>query len=240
MLGIIYKNLLECRKDLLIGISAFVVLNVLSFITVTVNADSNGSVSVVASFLFIMSALMTYIIIGEAQGSFFSCDQNFRFYLFTCSLSHGQLKLVAAKYIAMFVISVIETGAFLLTALILDVWSMWPLIIAFLIIQLFVRAIEVPFMARFGEKSVKLLKGALFGGVILVVMIYLLYGDISWIKDIEISAIMNFVDRIMNDSAVQTGYLIAIGAVVTVLYVISAFISARLVRKGSVKYDDAV
>ena len=64
MLGIIYKNLLECRKDLLIGISAFVVLNVLSFITVTVNADRNGSVSVVASFLFIMSALMTYKIIG--------------------------------------------------------------------------------------------------------------------------------------------------------------------------------
>ena len=95
-------------------------------------------------------------------------------------------------------------------------------------------------MARFGEKSGKLLKGAMFGGVVLVVMIYLLYGDISWIKDIEISAIMNFVDRVLSDSAVQTGYLIAIGAGVTVLYVISAFISAWLVRKGSVKYDDAV
>lgn len=241
MSGIIYKNLLECRRDLLIGLSAFIALNVLLFIATTVSGNGQkDSVSVVASFLFLISALFTYIIVGEAQSSFFSCDQNFRFYLFMCSLPHGQLKLIAAKYIAIFLISAIETVAFLVTALILGVWSMWPLIIAFLIIQLLVRAVEVPFIASFGEKSGKLIKGGLFGVLILFVMIYLLYGDISWIRKIELSLLTDFIDMVLSDSAVQTGYLIAVGAGTVLLYVASAFISAQLVRKGSVRYDDAV
>ena len=106
-----------------------------------------------------------------------------------------------------------------------------------MIIQLFMRAFEIPLMLSFGVKTGKAVKGSVFGAALMAFIIYMLYGDISWLNGDIITSAMGFAEDIMNNIGMQAMWLCIIGAVVIVLYMLSLWVSVTAAKRNFVKYE---
>ena len=264
MIGIFRKDVFVLRKQLIL-----IALSVVGFVTLALlicgsfrygnlaklpEKDYADAFSSLTMLFGPLAAALAELALCTAFNGTISSDRKNGWYAFTSSLPVKKSSIALAKLlecassaVLAAVVGVSATvGCYLIAGRTLSFNDILvPLLVVGIV--LFVYMLPIFYVFRGKDTASFFVIVVLFVALnavlavgILVVMIYLLYDDISWIENIEVSTIMNFVDRIMNDSAVQIGYLIAIGAGVTVLYVISAFISARLVRKGSVRYDDAV
>ena len=95
MLAIIYKNLIECRKSLLL--SLFGAAFVLGALFVSLLISDGGDKSAVVSIMFILGMLYTYPMLGNSQSALIGCDQNSRFYGFIFSAPNGRFKAAPHK-----------------------------------------------------------------------------------------------------------------------------------------------
>ena len=145
------------------------------------------------------------------------------------------LKLIAAKYVGMFLISVVETIFFMLAIKLLDCGLSLLIPVIFTLIQLTTRAIEAPFMFAFGEKTGGGVKGCIIGGIGMAFVINELYGDVN----IDISWAMDFIFKFLNDKNEQHLWLVIIGSAVLVLYAASMLLSFIVSRKSAVRFADS-
>lgn len=240
MSGIIrlsYKNLIECKKDLIIGIISAVFFNAVAFIGTVVLDTSEDFDRFLIQAGFTAGAVLTYLVVGEAQSAVIGCDRTSRFYSFASTVPYGVAKLTVSKYLLVFVISAVETLLFSLLACVIGCGLNPAFPLALMIVQLFMRAVEIPLMLMFGMKSGKAVKGAVFGAAVMAFIIYMLYGDISWLSGDIIASVMRFAEDIMNNIGTQTMWLGIIGAVVIVLYMLSLWVSVTVAKRNFVKYE---
>ncbi len=174
-----------------------------------------------------------------ASSSLFSVDENRTCWAFAMSLPQGAKGHVEAKYyyllaqniVIMFIVFICDTvscgmlgGAGNNTIFIIFAFS----------VCIFLTAIEVPFMIRFGSERGVAIKGAVVAGVIILAFLYLLFGDISWVFSDEdpIVALMNWLQS--GDIIFWLGLFpyFSIAA-----YYISFRISVKLFRKGAESYE---
>lgn len=240
MSGIIrltYKNLIECKKDLIIAVISAVFFNTVVIIgTVALDtSDMFGRFIIQAGF--VIGAVLTYLIVGEAQSAVIGCDRTSRFYSFASTVPYGVLKLVISKYLLVFMISAVETLLFSLLSCIIGCGLSPALPLALMIIQLFMRAAEIPLMLSFGVKSGKAVKGSAFGAAVMAFIIYMLYGDISWLNADLTAAVMNFAEDITSNIGMQAMWLGIIGAGVTVLYAVSLWVSVIAAGRNFVGFE---
>lgn len=233
MLAIIYKNLIECRKSLLLSLCGAAFIIIAFFISALIS--DGGDKNTVVSIVFILVMLFTYLMLGNGQSTLIGCDQNSRFYSFIFSAPNGRSRLIAAKYIVILFISVIETIFFMLAIKLLDCGLSLLVPVIFTLIQLTTRAIEAPFMFAFGEKTGGGVKGCIIGGIGMAFVINELYGDVN----IDISWAMDFIFKFLNDKNEQHLWLVIIGSAVLVLYAVSMLLSFIVSRKSAVRFADS-
>ncbi len=162
---------------------------------------------------------------------------------FAVSSPAGVNGYVKSKYISCFIIGFAALNICLITDSIacsilehrteLIPTSFQGLYTGFFMLTLFLNAIEIPFIVRFGYKKGVNLKAGLFVLLIVAVGIYFLFGDISMFGSME--DFMQFLIDVLNGTRGGTT-LVAVSALtpiaVGVLYCLSYKLSCKLYLKG--------
>lgn len=239
MLAIIYKNIIEGKKSLLIPfIATLVFMFATAFFSIGLSTEDTADMDIVITIIFYISLFTSYIINASAQTTLISCDRNSRFYGFILSAPNGRLKLIAGKYLAALLIGIAETAVFLLVKLALGIDGSPVIIIVMTFVQLLVFAIEAPFIVRLGEKVGQAVKGSIFGIVIAVCFVDMLYGE-DFIGNFDVAQVITFIDKLQNDSGLKNLLLFGFCGGAAVLYIASMLISLLLVKKSVVHLSDS-
>lgn len=233
----IYKNLIECKKDMAIAVISTVFFNAVVIIGTAVLDTSDMFGRFIIQAGFVMGAVLTYLVVGEAQSAVIGCDRTAGYYCFVSTAPYGILKLTISKYLLVFMITVVETLIFSLLSCVIGCGLNPALPLVFMIIQLFMRAVEIPLMLSFGVKTGKAVKGSVFGAAVMAFIIYMLYGDISWLNADMAVSVMNFAEEIISNVGMQAMWLGIIGAGVTVLYAVSLWVSVTAARRNFVGFE---
>ncbi len=232
-----YKNLLECKKDIIIAFISMIFFNAVAVLGIAVLDMSEDVNRLIIQLEFVTGAVLTYLVTGEAQSAVIGCDRTAGFYSFISTVPYGIAKLTVSKYVLVLVISLIETLLFSLLSCVIGCGLNPAFPFLLMIIQFFMRAVEIPLMLLFGVKSGKAVKGSAFGAAIMAFIIYLLYGDISWYNADMITGIMNFAEGIMNNIGEQVMWLCIIGAGVTVIYAVSLFGAVTAAKRNFTGFE---
>ena len=100
-------------------------------------------------------------------------------------------------------------------------------------IQIFFRAFETPFIIRFGSKKGNIIRMVFMGTIVLIILTYALFGDLSIFGSVE-DLIKWFQDTFSENIPM---FLRISPAVILFLYWISYKISCFLYLKGGESYD---
>jgi hypothetical protein len=101
-------------------------------------------------------------------------------------------------------------------------------------LHLLLAAVEIPFMIRFGSDHGMQIKGAVVASVLMLGVIYFLFGDISWMLDAE-DPIKGIMDMLQNGNTV---FFIGLFPFISVAaYYLSCKLSVRIFRKGAENYE---
>lgn len=180
MAGLLYKELIINKKSLLIYLGTVLLISFGMIVNMTGDdIDPEKAAGIIPLFYF-----MIFFFTGMFQPNLFEPDETKKWAYFVTStpaMARGQ---VYSKYMAGFIMSlfamlwcqVLDTTV----SFIIGVQSMaMTAVFIFFYIQLFLRAVEYPFIVRFGSKIGSTYKMASFFIVILIILIYLLFGDLS-------------------------------------------------------------
>jgi hypothetical protein len=103
-------------------------------------------------------------------------------------------------------------------------------------LQLFLRAVETPFLVCYGSKSGKQVKLLVLLGVVFLVIVYLLFGPLPD-SDTVFGTIVNWFSSENKLSGMLLGAAAILPYMVVALYYISYRISCRLYQRGVEAYD---
>ncbi len=78
MLAIVYKNLIETRKSLLILLGGISFIFVDFFISLIITTDNSDDKNLIVSVLLGLGMACTYLILTQGQSSLVGCDQTSR------------------------------------------------------------------------------------------------------------------------------------------------------------------
>ena len=119
----------------------------------------------------------------------------------------------------------ISGGAFSASLLLVTIFC-WRLLLS---------AIEIPFVIRFGSKKGMSIKGLMIGFIIFLVMIYFMFGDISWLINSD-APIKAFIEWLKIGKIILALSLLPFFSMAA--YWLSCKISVRVFRKGAENYEE--
>lgn len=242
MYGLIYKNFLVNKKVILLHMGIFIFMYVLSVVPVITGDETTASLmSMVESFVSIISVLSSFMIIGSLETAIFEPDERKKWSYFISCTEGGYKAETGAKYLTIYIIS---TTALVLSMIIISVISdfsgtepIYIVVIFTYMFQLFLRAVEVPFIIRFGMKAGNNIKGIIFMIGFVAVTIYFLFGDLSIFGSVDElwGKFFALFDAKLSPTIV-IGFSVS-GLLIILLYYLSYEISCRLSMKGVDNYD---
>lgn len=208
--------------------------------------------SALAMPMILMFYVMAFFITGTVQSAVFQQDEAKKWGYFTASHPKGIKGAMYAKYLMTFLMSLLTMVSLtyadqlfiLCDHLILgtkreELMSYSMIFELLLFVQLFLRAIDIPFNVRFGTKRGTSVKVALILALILGGFIYLMFGPLPESPEVLFEKIYDFVVNMQNGAASEW-LNIALGAFLCVTigaYVLSYHISCKLYLKGVEQYD---
>lgn len=232
MAGLLYKELIINKKSLLIflGTVLFISLGTISIITGE-EVDPERAAGVLPMFYF-----MIFFFTGMFQPNIFEPDETKKWAHFmtsTPAMARGQ---VYSKYMAGFLMSLFSMlwcqVIDMTVSFILGTQSMaMSAVYIFLYAQLFLRAVEYPFIVRFGSKIGSTYKMASFFLVIFIVFVYLLFGDLSML---DTDSLYKTIYGILDGSIFSDNVLFVI-SLCPYLAILSYYLSYRLSCKFYLK-----
>lgn len=235
MIGMLYKDIRTNRSILFLIFGVAIFLNAMSFVAITM--DDEESMSRMPMFLFGYTALFaacTFMIVGAFALNFIQADERKKWGYYVSSLPGGIAKQVIEKYVfiacsLMFAFGMLWGLNFIHRKLIDDVPDNFGLLVALLGFSLIMRSIELPCVTAFGTKVGTQIKGGMMAVIVLALVIYGLFGDLSWIGS-EKDFWDSFFKLLSNFSFKGLGVkLLAVGAP---MYCISCFISTKVYLMG--------
>ena len=175
-----------------------------------------------------------------ASSSLFSVDESTTCCAFAMSLPQGAKGHVEAKYYyilalnisIMFITFISDT---ITTAMTGGAANNSVIIVIVFAVSLLLSAIEIPFMIRFGSQRGIAIKGAVIGGVFIFAMLYVLFGDISWLIENENDPLTAFMEWLQSGDMIF--WISLLPPFCIAAYYISCKISVKLYRKGAETYE---
>lgn len=242
MTGLIYK---ECKQNRFFLIATAVLPLFVFFLPVVTLRNNDGAVITTESgqAAKILFMIVGYLIAGAMQTSTYMRDDSKKWGCFTASNPEGVKGYIYTKYMLilgmcmLFVFSM-EMSDTLYAALFSQVTkqpytSMSTFFIILFYIQIFLRAIDMPFIVRFGIKQGSMIKIMLFATALLIVV------GIFAISPSAMFAFGEAVEKLINNESGNL-MLMVIGLFPYVsigLFVLSYKISCKLYMKGVEHYD---
>ncbi len=245
--GLLYKDLYLNRFAYIAILACGIVFENLSLVMTWFGNASDGidmsENSVILCAFDLMGAIVAFFFMQSMNKSLLSSDENKAWASFIISTPASSKYHILAKYestlivnFSLYVFSMIIFAAH--DIICPPIASVSGLIPFFLCFNLIMFAIEAPFMFRFSTKYADAARIAPILLLFFIVIIYLLFGDISFLSgemDSFIEAFLNILSG-KRESKVLTLISTVLPFVTIIFYVTSYKISCKLYRKGVESY----
>lgn len=237
MYGLLYKEFVLNKKYLLsLGVSLIFLSSLMFF--------PNDGYAELSAIISAFSVVCMFLVGGMLQQSIFEYDEKRGWYYFISSSPVTAKGQVTVKYCYIILISfLIHAWCFmvqLLSSAVLDTENCLSadILMGIVTVQIFLRSVELPFIFRFGSKYGNYFRMFMTYALVLAVVIYLLFGDISIFGSTE-QLIMKAANFLMgeNSSDVMLVFVCISPYVTLALYYLSYKISCSLYMKGVDVYD---
>lgn len=245
MLGLIYKDILIIKKDILIILTVVLLFGlpllypwedsgqfVNFYIASAIISSKTMSYTIMPLFIY----LVMYVIISVLQSSVFEHDERIEWMNYVVATPLTLKGQVASKYVISLGMSLIVV----LYGVICDVMcavttgvkgSAWKIYVTYFLVQTILRAIELPFIIRFGHKHGKNYKILILVSIMYLGGVYALFGPLP---DIEYSGILGKIINLFSDSKAMeemfVKFFVSLVLIATSMYLISYKISARVAK----------
>ncbi len=235
MRGFFYKDVVMSKISLIV-IAALTVISAGVGVSVTKYYEDDPSMAMIIPLAVVV---MDFIFVGMFDTGLFSFDENRLWQSFAASTPQSFKAQAQSKYLLVLAINLFVIFVFFIadsiTAFLTDAAYGAMTSAAFLMfsVQLISCAVEIPFMVRFGSQKGVNVKFAVIGIILLIVGIYFLFGDISFL--FEGNFMESLTAFLQKGGTVWTMALLPYFAIA--LYFLSYKISAALYRKGAENYD---
>lgn len=267
MTGLIYKELRQNRKALW-GIVLCAPLMTLIFVglcSIPAIAPNMSAQELLAdifgrggedgpaiSMIHIYCAVVPFVVSGVLALMVCEQDEIKKWGYFTASHPKGIAGALYAKYVLIFLMSLIALVSVTINEEVLilvdhlvfgtkpeEMFSYQTLYILLAFFQLFLRMFDIPFIVRFGKKRGESLKVAIIGGLMIAGFIYLLFGPLPGEDGEFFVQIYDWCAAFVNGKAQEYIYFIFDGFLwATIIgYYLSYKISCKLYLKGVERYD---
>ena len=233
MQGLMYKQLMTFR------IPAFMIIGLQLLVLVSAIAVYNENPAQGDQSLMQAVMIAPFIMFSITNAELFRYDEREKWCCFAASTpqtSRGQVMVkyyftLAAHSVILFVGMLLD-GVFMAVAGTAAGSSMTMGVLAYCI-SLIMNALEYPFYFRFGSDHGSQVKGASIWTVILLIMIYLLFGDISFLFDGNFS---EFFAALFSSTAMMWSMAVLPAASLVIFY-LSYLVSLKMYRKGMESYE---
>ncbi|MBQ8318705.1 MAG: ABC-2 transporter permease [Lachnospiraceae bacterium] len=240
MLGLLYKDLKIMKYEIIMMLLEMVVISVCLFLPLDTWL---GEGSAVAGMAPVVVAFAVCIVVSMVQSKIFSLDERRVWAYYMTSTPFAAKGQVLSKYYLSIGLSAVAMIWLLLCDSLVPLFTDQPgggslIYIAFFFGQTFGRAIEIPFIIRFGEKnggSYKILFGL---GIFFLFIVYLLFGPLP---DFSNPDFLEKLISIFSDAQLMStgllGFMAIAPYVIMIMYYISYKISCKLYLKGVDTYE---
>jgi len=249
VLGLFYKDFLLMKKALILNALAMIGSSVLMFlpwekilkandaVTETINGETMSFIVMpIISYLFI------FLVISDLQSNVFSADESKGYSTFVISTPLTAKGQVLSKYYEILFLSFVGV----LWGSVCDVISSCVLgtvsnamgvYVTFFFVQIFLRAIDVPFLIRFGQSYGKTVKLLMVSVVVFLGIVYRLFGKLpSFGADSIFEAVFTWLVSEKNFSTVALGGISLFPYIAFAMFYLSYRISLKLYGKGVENY----
>ena len=235
MRGLLYKNFLLYRIDLIVIACIQLIVSLTVIIMSVTNVNTAEEITVYSTVLY----FSVFIVSDLFEQQMFAPDEKKSVSCFIISAPEGLKGHVRSKYFTILIVNLAILFCCFVTDMIskgilgVEAHSVGLLCLLFFFVNLFFSAFSTPFYIRFGASYGNRVKFGTLGVIILIAAIYGLFGDISFLfKDDPMSAVIAFFS-----SGKARLFQLLIPVVSLILYYVSYRISIALYRKGSESYE---
>ena len=245
MFGLIYKDMLILKKDIM---QILIIVALFGIVLLYPWADSGNFVDFQIASAVITPKTMSYtimpifiyfimyVIMSVLQSDIFEHDEREEWMNYVVASPLTIKGQVVTKYIISFGMSLVVV----LYGVICDVLCMlvtgekgsaWKIYMTYFLIQTILRAIEIPFIIRFGHKHGKNYKILIMISIMYLGGVYALFGKLP---NIEYSNILGEIINFLSDGkAMEEGFVkFFVGLIITafITYILSCRISTRVAK----------
>lgn len=239
MLGLLRKEIRINIKWIGVAFLTLLFLNVLMSIMMVVDDDSAiKNMGLFFQGFFAMMGAMSFLINGAFSLNLAQSDERRKWGYYLCAAPRGKERQVVSKYMLILLMLALTFAVtygcnYFMRKIDHSIPSLRGLFLLLVCISLIMRAIEMPFLFAFGSKVGSQVKGGIMLAVILGAVIYLMFGDLSWIgtQDEVMEKLFEFIARFNLRRVTKSWAGVLVWAAVP-MYVISCFISMKVYMYG--------
>lgn len=239
MRGLLYKELVTQKLAILMIATASFVYGFVMNISTAIESPAEEAPSFLLE-MGVVAAFAVFFIFSMVIPEFFKKDEKGSWSAFAISSPQGAKGQIQSKYIIILIINLailftLFVADCIIVAIVGDMAaSNLTIYMIIFCSMLAINAVEMPFYVRFGSAKGGNVKAAIISVVIMAVMIYALFGDLTiFTGENPIESIYNFFTE------GKTIWIIALLPFAAIaLYIASYNISLRLYQKGVESYEE--
>lgn len=252
MAGLLYKEFIINRKNIIISGVGYLLLSalILAIIGVTLISNveltdeyGNNIAKSLYTFLMMMASVVIFAASGSVQQMIFASDERKKWCDYISSTPVSVKGQVLSKYYFALLISIatlVYCTLFCGIGAVLngEVSGLMNISVGIFTFQIFLRSVEIPFFIRFGYKNGNNYRLIIFGVACFALLVYCLFGDLSIFGSFD--GFMKWFTKITAGQTFSDIMLLAISIMpfaVAILYYLSYRISCRLYLIGAENYD---
>ena len=241
MTGLLYKEFRQNRFMLLICTGISLVMLMLPINALSEDLGGEDSRDVYMMVMKLGFSLVIFFVGSVMQSTFFRSDEIKKWAYFAASTPKTVEGTLWTKYTAVFMI----TGIAYIYCFVVDCVfcifaensSVISLVVLLIYMQMFLRAIEIPFWVRFGTNRGSIIKAAFVLVIMFAFILYALFGDLSILSSADESLGDKIVDALVKfmEGDVPDWVFLVQGIfpfIAAALYYYSYKISCKLYLKG--------
>ena len=232
MIGYFYKDLLLSKFAILTQITFLGIISLMSILFATLPQGSLAPL--------VLLEFCAFLLTNTINQHLFQADERRTWQYFALSTPQKEQGQIGSKYILVLLVNLVT----LLWLLLLDCvfghmaekpgLSTSSALLLFFSLMLVMDAIEMPFVFRFGSTYGAKYKGYVLLGIFGVVAIYLLYGDISFLRTGD--PLSAFLEKLQGGTMHR--FLDLLPYIAAVLYFLSYCLSLKIMKKGIEAYEE--
>lgn len=232
MIGYFYKDLLLSKFAILTQITFLGIISLMSILFATLPQGSLAPL--------VLLEFCAFLLTNVINQHLFQADERRTWQYFALSTPQKEQGQIGSKYILVLLVNLVTLLWLLLLDCVFGHMAEKPglsnssALLLFFSLMLVMDAIEMPFVFRFGSTYGAKYKGYVLLGIFGVVAIYLLYGDISFLRTGD--PLSAFLGKLQGGTLHR--FLDLLPYIAAVLYFLSYCMSLKIMKKGIEAYEE--